>query len=359
MDREEAVHFGPVVVVSRDGTRGIELSEYEGREKVLNRDAEGYYFTVRADRDGPTSRIQVVFDGMAMQWLKPSVFKLPDVAPPELAFVHFSETAIGDRLDEPKPLELSSDGLATSLECLSSCVERWKTRAPADEEAIEAYIRARLFWSWQFGYETAPFKSSDYLRLGISQSRFLRIVEFGSPELWSISWRTPISAILAPAKRLLTEERERRREGRVNKPQPQPHRIYPAYVEESRLQELRDIRGAPHDLRRLVALCEELNVCSANDCYHAMAILTRAIIDHVPPIFNVKGFKEVASSYPGSKSFRDSMEHLSGSARKIADAHLHVNVRRKEVLPTRTQVDFSRDLDVLLSEVVRILRSDA
>ena len=102
-------------------------------------------------------------------------------------------------------------------------------------------------------------------------------------------------------------------------------------------------------------MCEELNRCAENDCVLATAMLTRAIIDHVPPIFNAKSFDEVANNYRGSKSFKESMKHLSTSARSIADGHLHVQIRKKEVLPTRRQVDFSHDIDVLLGEIVRIL----
>jgi hypothetical protein len=50
------------------------------------------------------------------------------------------------------------------------------------------------------------------------------------------------------------------------------------------------------------------------------------------------------------------MEHLDKSLRKIADAHLHPQIRKKEILPNKTQVNFSNDLDVLLSEIVRILK---
>jgi hypothetical protein len=47
---------------------------------------------------------------------------------------------------------------------------------------------------------------------------------------------------------------------------------------------------------------------------------------------------------------------LDRSLRNIADAHLHVQIRTSEVLPTGPQVDFRADLDVLLSEVVRVLK---
>jgi hypothetical protein len=56
----------------------------------------------------------------------------------------------------------------------------------------------------------------------------------------------------------------------------------------------------------------------------------------------------------GGKSFKDAMCQLENFARKIADAHLHMPIRRKETLPVAQQVNFSPHLDVLLSEIVRI-----
>lgn len=128
-----------------------------------------------------------------------------------------------------------------------------------------------------------------------------------------------------------------------------------SFIADSRIAELRTIKDPRFDLRRLIAMCEELSTCAANQCVVSTVLLTRAIIDHVPPIFGVGAFAEVANNYPGPKSFKQSMRHLEKSARGIADGHLHVQIRPKEVLPTSTQVDFSRDLDVLLSEIVRIL----
>jgi hypothetical protein len=69
----------------------------------------------------------------------------------------------------------------------------------------------------------------------------------------------------------------------------------------------------------------------------------------------VSAFAEVANNYSGSRSFKESMQHLDLSARKIGDAHLHTQIRTKEILPTATQVNFANDLDVLLAEIVRIL----
>ena len=93
------------------------------------------------------------------------------------------------------------------------------------------------------------------------------------------------------------------------------------YVAESRLGELRGLSNNHHDYRRLIRICEELNICSQHGCWTAVAALVRALIDHVPPLFSAAKFSEVANNYPGAKSFKESMARLSSSARKIGDAH--------------------------------------
>lgn len=129
------------------------------------------------------------------------------------------------------------------------------------------------------------------------------------------------------------------------------------YVDSQRLNELASLESPKFDLTKLVALLRELDACHQNRCYFAVAALVRTILDHVPPIFSCGGFAEVANNYQAGKSFKESMAHLEGSARKIADQHLHAKVRSSEVLPTIVQVDFSNDLDVLLAEIVRVLKA--
>lgn len=128
------------------------------------------------------------------------------------------------------------------------------------------------------------------------------------------------------------------------------------YVDRSRLQELKDIRTTQFDLSRLIKILEELNTCYKNQCNISVITLTRALLDHVPPIFSCKTFSEVANNCAGSKSFKESIKHLENSSRKIADQYLHTQIRQKESLPNRTQVNFSNDIDVLLSEIVRVLQ---
>ncbi len=132
-----------------------------------------------------------------------------------------------------------------------------------------------------------------------------------------------------------------------------------AFVSPSRIAELRSITSQQYDLTKLIRLCEELNICYSNKCFFAVPVLTRSILDHVPPVFGFNKFEEVVASYGGpkeNKSFKKNMQHLQDSLRNIADAYLHQVIREKETLPNETQVNFSNDLDVLLAEVVRKLK---
>ncbi len=126
------------------------------------------------------------------------------------------------------------------------------------------------------------------------------------------------------------------------------------YIEPARIQELKSLTAVNYDLTKLIRLCDELNNSFAEECYFATAMLARAILDHVPPLFGFKNFVEVANSR--SKSTKASLLNLSNSLRNIADSHLHLQIRRSESLPTARQVDFATDMDVLLSEVCRVLK---
>lgn len=134
-------------------------------------------------------------------------------------------------------------------------------------------------------------------------------------------------------------------------PPPVPH-----LIDDERIDQLRAVRSSSHDLTRLVRLCEELNSCYSIGAYFAVIVLTRAILDHVPPLLGQRTFQDVASQYGGARSFREAMDHLQNGARKIADAHLHLPIRENEVLPNAVQVNFSQYLDFLLAEIVRVAK---
>ena len=129
-----------------------------------------------------------------------------------------------------------------------------------------------------------------------------------------------------------------------------------SYVDLGRLGELEQINSQDFDLARLIRLCNEINICWSNGCCYATVMLVRSILDHVPSVFQFNEFSEVANNYSGTKAFKESMQNLENSSRKIADSALHTRMRSSETLITPTQANFSQDLDVLLAEIVRILK---
>ena len=131
------------------------------------------------------------------------------------------------------------------------------------------------------------------------------------------------------------------------------------YIATERIDSIRSSSTKAFDTKRLARLCEEINDCAIRNNAHAVIVLVRAVLDHVPPIFKCKTFAEVANNYPGGKSFGDAMKHLEKVSRSIANMHLHTQIRSTEALPNMTQVTFSQDLDVLLSELHRLLHDQS
>jgi len=127
------------------------------------------------------------------------------------------------------------------------------------------------------------------------------------------------------------------------------------YVENSTILQLAEIESEDFDLSRLIKLCKELNDNYSLENYLTCGMILRSILDHIPPIFGKKNFVEVSSNY-GSKSFKDIVKPLEESSKKIADSYLHTQIRKKEILPTKTQVSFQPNLDFLLREIIRILK---
>lgn len=134
------------------------------------------------------------------------------------------------------------------------------------------------------------------------------------------------------------------------------------YVDPARISALKAATTPPWDFVRVAELCREINVAAANQCNFSIAMLLRAILDHIPPVLGLSTFAEVANNYGGpnnQRSFKKSMQNLQGSLRNIADMHLHSPIRRREDVPTFVQVDFAADLDVLLGEVIRVAALEA
>jgi hypothetical protein len=129
------------------------------------------------------------------------------------------------------------------------------------------------------------------------------------------------------------------------------------YISVNRIEELLKINTQNFDLQKLIQLCKEANTAYRNGCLLSLVMIQRTIINHVPPIFGFKSFQEVVNNYNGGRSFKQLMERLDNSLRKVADSHLHQMIRQKEILPELPQVDFRTEIDILLSEIISILKT--
>jgi hypothetical protein len=123
------------------------------------------------------------------------------------------------------------------------------------------------------------------------------------------------------------------------------------FVAKSRIEDLKSINSKEFDLSRLIKLCEEINSNYKMGNYLSVGMIGRTILNHIPPIFGLRSFDEVANNI-GTKSFKDSMRQLSVYFKNVADSYLHQQIRKKEVLPNPAQVEFRSPLDVLLESVI-------
>lgn len=129
------------------------------------------------------------------------------------------------------------------------------------------------------------------------------------------------------------------------------------YISTERIEQLQGLISSEYDFKKLIRICEEINICYNLDCFYAVGNLLRSLIDHVAPILGHNTFKEIANNYSGSKSFKEAMQHLENSLRKISDSYLHLPIRKSEVLPTINQVEYIAPTDLLLSEIIRVTMS--
>lgn len=130
-------------------------------------------------------------------------------------------------------------------------------------------------------------------------------------------------------------------------------RINDDFVSPSRIDELKRIRSDKFDLTRLIQLCKEINDNYKNENYLSVGMIGRTILHHIPPIFGYANFDQVVSN--AQRSLKYIMERLKDT-KCISDRYLHQQIRDVETLPTKHQVDFIKNLDVLLEEIIRELK---
>ncbi len=133
------------------------------------------------------------------------------------------------------------------------------------------------------------------------------------------------------------------------------------FIDRELIDQIRNIKSEKFDFTKLISLCNELNINYLNKCYYSVTLLIRAIIDHIPPIFELTSFerfvneyKSVNSSKNSSKdSFKDAMKHLNNILRNVANIHIHEMINKKHVDPSQGLIDFRSPLALLLSEIIK------
>lgn len=123
-----------------------------------------------------------------------------------------------------------------------------------------------------------------------------------------------------------------------------------AFLNTETLLRLKAVQGARLDPSKLVKMCEELNDAYARGNYISSALLLRAIINHVPPIFGASTFAEVMAQ--AGRSVKAILARLE-EARPIADLHTHILMRQTEHLPTKNQLEpYKASFEILVQEVL-------
>jgi hypothetical protein len=105
------------------------------------------------------------------------------------------------------------------------------------------------------------------------------------------------------------------------------------------------------DARVLVRICQEINSCWAHGNVIATALLMRAVLNYVPPVFGRETFSQVVANC--DRTLKQSLTHLEEGLRKIADFHTHRRIGPADCPPSSAQVEpFKPQFELLLQEVV-------
>jgi len=129
------------------------------------------------------------------------------------------------------------------------------------------------------------------------------------------------------------------------------------FIDPTRLKELKTIQKTKYDLAKVVQICTTLNKAYKNNDPLSVSANSRALIDHIPPVFGFETFAKFANGYAfSSKSLKSGMLKLETSLRGIAGNNLHSPIDSRIVLPNMTQVSFVQEIDWLLSEVIRVCK---
>lgn len=128
------------------------------------------------------------------------------------------------------------------------------------------------------------------------------------------------------------------------------------FISETHIEELESLNGkCRYNLSKMIALCKEINHNFLCHNYYSVAMLLRALLNHVPPAFNGKeSFDQVLADWngPRHKTKRELLSRLNEVQRKLADLITHERLKEIEPPINRQQVSFFPEIDYLLQETI-------
>jgi hypothetical protein len=128
-------------------------------------------------------------------------------------------------------------------------------------------------------------------------------------------------------------------------------RLNSAFLDQETMSKLKSAKLLAFDLTKVIRFCEELNDSYRRGNYLSCALIIRALMNHVPPIFGAQTFAQVVAS--SGKSVKAILGRLEDEARPIADLHTHMHIRQRESLPSRNQIDlYKPSFEILIQEIV-------
>ncbi|MFJ5788259.1 hypothetical protein [Streptomyces hydrogenans] len=132
----------------------------------------------------------------------------------------------------------------------------------------------------------------------------------------------------------------------------------PPYLDDSLLTQIETAAPNTHwKVDKLLALCSELNDSYAAGHAYACAALIRAVLDHIPPVFGHRDFKQVAAQHTFTVQRTDKAhaQKLAGF-KDIADDALHRPISTNIPLITMNDIPEPARLRALLHELVTLMR---
>ncbi len=116
------------------------------------------------------------------------------------------------------------------------------------------------------------------------------------------------------------------------------------------------LSGQSFNLAKLTRFTVELNENYSRGNYLSCALLIRAIINHVPPLFGHRAFSQVVAG--SSRSVKGILGPLEEGARDIGDLHSHEIVDAYSTPPTKNQIEpYKPPFEVPYQEIERRLQS--